>query len=141
MRVGATIALGVALSGCTGLNYVVANYGGVHTQYFTASNGALYRIFDKPEESRLMITPSLTNAAIHGVAKDATFGLVRPMSAEAPFRQAAAEFLQSEGRSCTIDGVKIIFDPQAEVKYRCEIASVAPQVGGPLPEPTRSAPL
>lgn len=141
MRVGAIIALGAALSGCTGLNYVVTNYGNVHTQYFTASNGALYRIFDKPGEARMMITPSLTKSAIHGVAKDATFGLVRPMSAVGSFRQAAAEFLQSEGRACTIDSVKIIFDPQAEVKYRCAVMPVSPEAPGPLPSPNPSASL
>jgi len=119
MKVITITALSLALTGCAGFNYAIKNYGGVHTRYFTASNGALYRIFDKPEESRLMITPSLQNSAIHGVVRDATFGLARPMSADAPFRQAATEFLQSTGRTCSVVSIEVVFDPQSEVRYQC----------------------
>src|SRR5690606_42026135 len=72
MRVGAIIALGAALSGCTGLNYVVTNYGNVHTQYFTTSYCALYRIFDKPWGARMLIMPSSQKSAINDVEKATT---------------------------------------------------------------------
>lgn len=62
------------LSACSGAGYAIENYSGVDVQHIQV-NGESWRIFDKPNEGRLMVTPSLGRAASVGAVQGATFGI------------------------------------------------------------------
>lgn len=113
------VAACALLSGCAGANYAMEHYSGVPIQQFKASNGATYRIFDKPTESRLMITSSIGDALGGGAVQGMTLGAVRPSSAAVLFRDAAEEYLKSTGRTCTTRDTTLVIDPQYEVRYEC----------------------
>jgi hypothetical protein len=117
MRALVVAGLALAVSGCAGFNYVMENYNGTPTQHFTSSAGVPYRIFDKPAESRLMITPSLVASGAYGTAKGLTLGVVTPPTDQ--YRAAALEFLSSTGRNCVATSVEIVYDPQTEIRYQC----------------------
>ncbi len=124
----ATIAVTVcaALSGCAGMNYVLDNYKGVEVQSFKSNTGKTFRIFDKPGENRLMITPSIGDSAGSGFVKGATLGTVNPGASAVVYRDAAEEFLRSTGRSCRAQDTTLIIDPQYEVRYICDGMAARP---------------
>lgn len=114
---GVTAAL--SLAACGGLNYAMTNYSGVEVQRFAVS-GTTYRIFDKPEENRLMITPTIGDAAAAGAIQGGTLGLSGdPLGPQSEFRAAAQAFLSARSRGCTIsDGAKVVA-AQYEFFYTC----------------------
>ena len=99
-------------AGCSGLNYALDNYSGIDPQRFEYG-GQTFRIFDKPEDGRLMITPSLGRAFTQG----ATFGAAA--TAEASYANAAQAYLNSTDRRCSTSNVLLIVQPQYEVYYAC----------------------
>lgn len=107
------------LCGCGGINYAMQNYSGVDVQTFGFA-GTVYRVFDKPEEGRLMITPTLGNAAAAGVIQGGTLGLSGdPLSPQGQFRQASDAFIKQRNQKCRVtDGAKVIH-PQYEFFYTC----------------------
>lgn len=106
-------------SACGGLNYAMTHYSGVDIVHFS-SGGKTYRVFDKPEEGRLMITPTLGDAAASGAIQGATFGLSGdPLGPQGEFRMAANAFVKSRDKSCAVtDGAKVI-SAQYEFFYTC----------------------
>ena len=102
----------VFLAGCSGLNYVMENYGDVESQahYY---NGQKFSIFDRPDVGRLMVTPSAGQAFLEGL----TFGLAA--TPEMTMQNAAQSYLDKTGRKCTVGDPKLIIDPQYEVFYSC----------------------
>lgn len=120
MKKLAVVAMCAALSGCAGAQYAMDNYGKVKPVAFRSpSSGGGYRIFDKPEENRLMITPTIGASLGGGALKGATFGAVNVLNSEAAYRQAAEEFTKSTGRTCRAESVSLVIDPQYEVRYSC----------------------
>lgn len=128
----ALIAL-LALVGCAGAKYAMDNYAKVKPVPFTASTGKGFRVYDKPAENRLMITPTIGASMGGGAVKGATFGAVNPSASEVVFRDASEEFLASTGRTCRALDIALVIDPQYEVRYECEATAVAP-TSPPLPE-------
>ena len=102
----------LALTACGGMSYAIENYKGVDIERFDYA-GQTFRIFDKPEESRLMITPSIGKAALGG----ATFGAAN--TAEMTYTNAAQEYLNSTGRKCIVSDLKLVVKPQWETFYNC----------------------
>jgi hypothetical protein len=123
LRAMAAMSSTILLVGCAGMQYAMDNYTGVPVQQFTASSGAHYRIFDKPKENRLMITPSLAAAAGGGAVQGLTFGAVNPASAAVVFRDAAQEYLATTGRTCETKDTTLVVNPQYEVRYQCSTLS------------------
>lgn len=113
-------ALAAALTGCAGMNYAMQHYSNVPIKAFQTEAGNTYRIFDKPDEDRLMITASIGAALGGGLVKGATFGAIQSNSAEVLYRDAAEEYLTSTGRKCQIRDIALIVEPQYEVRYMCE---------------------
>lgn len=109
----------VALSGCGGMSYAMEHYGNVPIQNFQASTGTSYRIFDKPNENRLMITSSIGGSLGGGAVSGFTLGAVQPASAEVLFRDAAEQYLTSTGRNCRSRDISLVVMPQYEVRYEC----------------------
>ncbi len=109
-----------ALAGCGGINYAMEHYSGVDVQQF-ASGGTTYRIFDKPDENRLMITPTLGNAAAAGAIQGGTLGISgSPLGPQGEYRLASQAFLDARRQGCKVtDGSKILH-PQYEFFYACE---------------------
>lgn len=118
------LAVGCALlvSGCAGVDYAMKNYGGVPIETFRASTGSQFRIFDKPSEHRMMITPSIAASVRGGAVSGLTFGVANPANVEVVFRDAAEEYLASTGRRCRSRDITKIVDPQYEIRYECEPA-------------------
>ena len=119
IRTGIAIASTIAITGCSGINYAVENYSGVDVERFEA-NGQTWRIFDKPAEGRLMITPTLGKAAAVGAAQGATFGLSRGGASPVQNFEAAANlFIKSRDASCQVTSGSLVINPQYEFFYSC----------------------
>lgn len=100
------------LSGCSGLSYALENYSGVDPLSFNYDE-QYFRVFDKPAENRLMITPTVGAAAVQG----GTFGGVK--TPETVYQQATLAFLKSTGRDCRISTFALVAQPQWEAFYSC----------------------
>lgn len=107
-----TVAVLLACAGCTGFEYVTTNYGGISAEQFQFG-GSTYRVFDKPSESRLMITPSLGAAAGAGL----TFGA--GVTPQAQLARASSAYLKSSGRACQVTEFYAIIETQYEAFYEC----------------------
>jgi hypothetical protein len=83
-------------------------------------DGHPWRIFDKPAEGRLMITPSIGRSVGEGVLSGLTLGAADTEIPKPDYQAAVAAWLRTRhGGICTItDGYKLI-KPQWEFKYHC----------------------
>lgn len=81
-------------------------------------DGRTWRIFDRPAIDRMMITPTLGDAAAAGAVKGATFALAPDyFSRDEHFRPAAAAYLATRG--CTITRGRLLINTQYEFEYEC----------------------
>ena len=102
------------LSACGGVGYALENYTGVQVQRIEA-NAETWQILDKPEEGRMMITPSIGRAAAVGAAQGATFDLSdggRDTFQE--FRAVAATYLGNRDDRYSITNGALVVSPQYE---------------------------
>ena len=122
-RLIAAIALIGALAGCAGVDYVLDNYSGIKPiNYQSAALGKGFRIFDKPAENKLMITPTIGQALGEGMAKGLVgSGVGAP---EIVFENGALEWLASTGRSCVATRTYLLIETQWEVLYNCQVNAV-----------------
>lgn len=110
----------VACASCTEINYAGTHYSDISPVKFQYA-GKTWRVFDKPSEGRLMITPSLGDAAAAGAIEGLTFGLSGNASGpEGAFHSASAAFLEQRSGSCRITNGALIIDPQWEFFYSCQ---------------------
>ncbi len=117
IQLGAVLALGIAVSGCAGMDAAM-QYSDVPVREFKNSDDA-WRIFDKPAEGRLMITPSLGAAMGQGALKGLTFGAADTEIPKPIYQRAVLGWLSYTARTCTVtDGYKLI-NPQWEFTYHC----------------------
>lgn len=123
-KLATLFALGV-ISGCSGASYAIQHYASVPVKSFASSSGSSYRIYDKPSENRLMITPSIGASMSGGAVKGVTWGIVNPLTGTALYRSTAEEFLRSRGRDCTVKKIELIIEPQYEARYECTLSEVA----------------
>lgn len=86
-----------------------------------------YRIFDKSDKNKLMITPSISASAGAGVAAGLSFHAVDTTPPKPVYERAALGYLESTGRKCRIMDAYLLVRPQRQTKYDCSIpiASVA----------------
>lgn len=118
------LAAALTLSGCAGMNYIYENYQGTPLAEYQNEDDT-FRIFDKPQESRLMITPSIATAMATGAVKGVTFHAVPADVPKAVFEKAVIGYLQSTGRSCAVVDGALLVAPQWEFRYRCDGAPIA----------------
>ena len=114
------------LGGCAGFSYAIENYKGIEPIAFQQQgesdalpSGKKWRIFNKPEENRLMITPTIGSSFGRGVAKGATFGIASVDPIVPTLENAAVEYLRTTGKECTPTKTFLIVKPQYEVQYHC----------------------
>ena len=130
LRISLMILTVLALGGCAGVNYVVHEYSGIEPKSFDVAGEDTYRVFDRPDVNKLMITPSLNKAMGAGALQGLTFGGVDAMDSIGPkpmFEHAALAYLASTGRQCRIIDGYLVVRPQWEFKYDCSIALASPR--------------
>ena len=123
-RAVAAAVLTFALAACAYPEYVNDEYRYVPLTSFAHDNNS-YRIFDKPSASKLVITPSLTTAVSDNVIRNVTFGRYDNALPPGALEAAVAAYLKRNGRKCEITGSSLIYDPQWEFTYNCEIKYTA----------------
>jgi len=101
----ATFAATLSLSACGTTDYI-----GTKPVAF-AHEGRNFRVYDMPEENRLMITPSIAESATYHLRKSSWFG------PELLFADAAQAFIAPRG--CQVTAAKLLVPPQFEIKYSC----------------------
>jgi hypothetical protein len=121
--------MALPLAGCSSaLSYIIDEYRGVPVVEVSMPDDT-YRVFDKPAQSKMMITSSLASAAGQGFALGLTMG-----AADGPpkprFEATAAKHLQDTGRTgCRLIDAYLLAKPQWEVKYDCTpLAAALPAV-------------
>lgn len=109
MKLLTAMTLTIALGACAGAGTAISRYGSVQPMAF-AHDGATYRVYDKPSEGRMMITPSLADSRDWN-KRSSMFG------PELEFADAAQAFVQ--GRGCHVTNAQELIEPQFEVTYSC----------------------
>lgn len=120
----AAAILVVALQGCAYPHYVNDEYRYIPLTTFAHENQS-YRIFDKPSAGKLIVTPSLATAMSDNVIRNVTFDRYNNTTARETLEAAVAAYLARQGRKCEITGASLIYDPQWEFTYNCEIKYTA----------------
>lgn len=113
-----------ALSACAYPRYVNDDYRYIPLTTFAHDNQS-YRIFDKPSAGKLIITPSLAMAMSDSVLRNVTFDEYNNATARDTLQGAVAAYLKNQGRKCEITGGSLIYDPQWEFTYTCELKYTA----------------
>jgi hypothetical protein len=120
----AAMALAVALQGCAYPNYVNDEYRYIPLTTFAHENQS-YRIFDKPSAGKLVVTPSLATAVSDTVIRNVTFDRYNNTTPRETIQAAVVAYLERQGRKCEVTGASLIYDPQWEFTYTCEIKYTA----------------
>ncbi|MEQ1753748.1 MAG: hypothetical protein ABL973_06415 [Micropepsaceae bacterium] len=113
-----------SLSACAYPQYVNDDYRYIPLTNFAYENRS-FRIFDKPSSNKLIITPSLSTAVSDVVIRNATFGKYNNTTEQQTLENAVVAYLAGQGRKCTITGASLMYDPQWEFTYDCEIRYTA----------------
>lgn len=115
----------LTLAGCGGMATAISEYGSVKPVAF-AHGGSTWRVYDKPDDGRLMITPTIANSAASGVIGGATLGVagdpLTGRSAGIPqnsFSAAATAWIKQHGASCRVTQGEVLVTPQWEFRYTC----------------------
>lgn len=112
------LALAVLTAGCAGIQYA-NQYRGIEVERFSW-DGQTWRIFDKPDEGRLMITPTLLRSARQGFVGGLFFGAFDTDIPKPRYEAATIGWLLESGRECTVtDGYEVV-SPQWEFTYTCQ---------------------
>ena len=111
--------VGLALSGCAGMQHAMEHYSGIVPQDVAMADDT-YRVFDKPADNRIMVTSSLGSSAGQGALKGLMLGAVDTTPPLPRFQAAAERYLKDRGRGgCAITQGYLLVQPQFEFRYRC----------------------
>jgi len=115
----ALTCLAILAAGCSGLSYARETYDDIPVTPFQHGD-ARWRIFDKPGDNRLMITPSLGRVAASGAVSGLTLGLAGgPTGPMAGYEAAAQAYLDGRDGGCTVVEGHLILTSQYEFTYIC----------------------
>ena len=108
----------LVLTGCGNFRYVVKEYGSVGKPLTYYAPEMTVRIFDKPDQGKMMITESLGDAARHGAVDGLSLGLAHTTRANAGEMEAAAKsYLDRKPRRYRTTGIRQLVPTQWEVTY------------------------
>jgi hypothetical protein len=108
-----------ALTGCAGMSYAMKHYSNTPVEKFSY-HGKIYRMFDKPSDTRIMITPSIGDSMGQGAVKGLTLMAADTSIPKPVFQEAVEAYLsQKHGECIIVDGYKVI-EPQWEFRYSCK---------------------
>lgn len=112
----------LALAACINpstINYLKDEYQGVSIKEIAMPEDT-YRIFDRPDHNKLMITPSLGAAMAQGFGEGLTLNSADLNAPRPVFEHASLKYLTDSGRpNCKITDAYMLVKPQWEVKYDC----------------------
>ena len=112
-------ALSAPLAACSGVSYAMQEYGEVDVERFSYGDDT-WRIFHRPDERKLMITPSLGRSAASGAASGLTLGLGGgPTGPFGAYRAAAQSYVAMVGAGCAITDGGLVMTSQYEFYYSC----------------------
>jgi hypothetical protein len=114
----------VSVTACAYPQYVNDDYRYVPLTSFAFENRS-FRIFDKPSAGKMIITPSLSTAMSDVMIRNATFGEYNNTTERQTLERAVEAYLSSLGRKCALTGASLMYDPQWEFTYDCEIRYTA----------------
>lgn len=107
------------LTACGGMGTVMERYGSVKAVAFQ-HGGSTWRVFDKPEEGRLMLTPSIGDSAAAGAIEGVTLGMAdNPLGPNKRYSDAATAWILRHGGTCRLTAGRVILHPQFEFDYSC----------------------
>ncbi|NOT40574.1 MAG: hypothetical protein HOP13_08785 [Alphaproteobacteria bacterium] len=112
------------LTACSAPQHIGDDYRDTPRTNFAFESNA-YRIFDKPNAGKLVITPSVANAMSDSLIRNVTFGAYGNAAPQSSIEAAVAAYLASNGRECTTGSATLVRKPQWEVAYTCEIKYTA----------------
>lgn len=126
------LALGLALSGCTGFSYISKTYVSLTPQVVTIRCNDPYEVYDQRQQRRLLVvSDALREVAGCGIG-DRYAGRDPRETRAARFRLAARTYLDETVREdCRITGETVFTDLQTEFAYAC---------GGPIEARTAKVP-
>jgi hypothetical protein len=114
-----TVMLPLILVGCAGISYITEQYWGVTVEHVAMPDDT-YRIYDKPAESKMMVSSSIGAAAAQGMGTGLAWGPVDNTPPKPRFDAAALQYLAGTGRTgCRVIDSYLLVKPQFEVKYDC----------------------
>lgn len=114
------LLLALSLGGCAGMGYAMEHYTGIDPVPVAVEGDDIYRVFDKTDAGRMMVTSSLGNAFAQGAGRGMFLGAVDTTPPKPLFERAALQYLQGTERGhCRITDGYLIVTPQYEFKYDC----------------------
>jgi len=115
------VFVAVTQSACGNLGYIVQTYDSSTIRSDFDYQGDTYRIFDRKDLSKVMITPSLGSSALNGVARGATLFAVNVDDDKTRFTDVAVAYLAKDRtpQICKILEGKLLVTPQWEFVYLC----------------------
>lgn len=118
---GLLLVLGILMTGCGNLGYVIKTYDQTCIRSDFEFEDRTYRMFDRKDLHKVMITPSIGTAMAHGAATGATFGGVNIDEHNPVYEKATKEYLKKEfpGEQCEVFNGRMVLDPQWEFEYKC----------------------
>jgi hypothetical protein len=109
-------------SGCASYNYVNQTYSDTPVDRYIHRNKQ-FRIYHKPEENKLMITPTFSSAIGQGIIEGITLNSADMSTSKAVFQPAVEAYLKSKYEEVEIlDGYKVL-EEQWEFIYRTGTAN------------------
>lgn len=106
---------------CGNLGYIIKTYDSTTIRSEFDYQGEEYRIFDRKDLGKVMITPSLGSAASSGFVRGATIGIVNPENDERRYHSVAEKYLTKDRPSeiCNVNDGRLLVTPQWEFVYLC----------------------
>lgn len=114
------LMISLIVTGCGNMGYVIKTYSDVEKTEFDFEDNT-YRVFDRKDISKVMITPSIGQSLRGGAIKGATFGGLNIQDDKGRFTSVATAYLKKERPSelCEVKSGEMILDPQWEFVYLC----------------------
>lgn len=122
MKILKVMVLAGLLAGCSqetqdGLRYAVQTYGKELPKNYLIE-GETWRIFDRSDLGKLMITPTLEKGMVEGMRRGGSFYLAKKRwTTAAEFEQPVSAYLAQKG--CEITDGRLVVDGQFEFDYTC----------------------
>lgn len=123
MKLAASLGIALLLAGCSGMSYAISTYSKIDVKTVKMADDE-YRIFDRPDLGKMMVTSSIGAAMGQGVGKGLLLMTVDTTPPKPMFQAAARQWLDETGRTnCKITDGYLIISPQFEFTYECPSTS------------------
>ena len=113
------IALAISVSGCGAFDEVNRGVDHAAVKKFEVKDVDTFQIADHPEEASMVISMSPSARAGAALNSIFTFGTTYPDASERFMKSAAAGYLQSTNRNCSIGSGRELARMQWEFRYQC----------------------